>query len=108
MSLTYEKLFSVLQKVGFSFSSIEEMKTMKGYLISRNCLLYKDNYDEIADLFPRLKQMVDVNQKYPLLNLLQKILNVYNFNFKPICKFSGYDENGDKKYDRYFFVNRRV
>ena len=44
MSLTYEKLFSVLQKVGFSFSSIEEMKTMKGYLISRNCLLYKDNY----------------------------------------------------------------
>lgn len=106
MSLTYEKLHSVLEKVGVSFNSIEELKTMKGYIISRELLLYKEKYDEIADLFPRLKQSVNRNKKNPLLYLLQKILYLYNFSFKPVRKLNGTDEKGLKKYQRFFLIER--
>lgn len=106
MSLTYEKLYSVLEKVGISFSSIEELKTMKGYIISRELLRYKENYDEIANLFPRLKHSVDENKKNPLLYLLQKILYLYKLSFKPVRKLNGTDEKGLKKYQRFFLIER--
>ena len=53
---SYETFFLILKKIGFSISSIGELKNMDGYLIPRKCLLYKEKYDEIADLVPNLKK----------------------------------------------------
>jgi hypothetical protein len=114
-----DTFFTVLKKVGFTISSIEELQNMEGFLIPRECLLYKGDYDEIANLVPELKKKFSstrltslhknaiVNQKWPLLNLLRQILNVYGFYMKPLRKSNGYDENGVKQYERFFLIERK-
>jgi hypothetical protein len=111
--------FSILKKIGFKISSIEELQNMEGFLIPRQCLLYKGDYDEIADLVPELKKKFSskhltslhknakISQKWPLLNLLRQILNEYGFHMKPLRKSDGYDENGVKKYERFFLIERK-
>ena len=51
-----DTFFIILKKLGFTIASIEELKTMDGFLIPRECLLYKQDYDEIANLVPQLKK----------------------------------------------------
>jgi hypothetical protein len=114
-----DTFFIILKKLGFTIASIEELKTMDGFLIPRECLLYKQDYDEIANLVPQLKKKFSSskmtslhknasnNQKWPLLNLLRQLLNVHGFNMKPLRKSDGYDENGVKKYERFFLIERR-
>jgi hypothetical protein len=111
--------FTILNKLGVKISSIEELQNMEGFLLPRECLLYKGDYDEIADLVPELKKKFSstrltslhknaiVNQKWPLLNLLRQILNVYGFHMKPLRKSDGYDENGVKQYERFFLIERK-
>jgi hypothetical protein len=82
-------------------------------------LALEQDYDEIANLVPQLKKKFSSskmtslhknasnNQKWPLLNLLRQLLNVYGFNMKPLRKSDGYDENGVKKYERFFLIERR-
>ena len=114
-----DTFFIILKKLGFVISSIEELKTMDGFLIPRECLLYKQDYDEIANLVPKLKKKFSSSkltslhknasnqQKWPLLNLLRQLLNAHGFDMKPLRKSDGYDENGVKKYERFFLIERR-
>ena len=114
-----DTFFIILKKLGFNISSMEELKIIDGYLIPRESLLYKQDYDEIANLIPQLKKKFNsskltslhknagVNQKWPLLNLLRQLLNVHGFDMKPLRKSDGYDENGVKKYERFFLIERR-
>ena len=114
-----DTFFIILKKLGFTIASVEELKTMDGFLIPRECLLYKQDYDEIADLVPQLKKKfssskltslhknASTQQKWPLLNLLRQLLNVHGFDMKPLRKSDGYDENGVKKYERFFLIERR-
>ena len=111
--------FLILKKVGFSINSLEELESMDGYLIPRDCLLYKEGYDEIADLVPELKKQfssshltslhknAQISQKWPLLNLIRQLLNAHGFVMKPLRKSNGYDENGVKKYERFFLIERK-
>jgi len=114
-----DTFFIILKKLGFTVSSVEELQTMNGFLIPRDCLLYKQDYDEIANLVPSLKKQFSssrltslhknacVNQKWPLLNLLRQLLSVHGFIMKPLRKSDGYDENGVKKYERFFLIERK-
>jgi hypothetical protein len=114
-----DTFFIILKKLGFTISSVGELESMEGFLIPRDCLLYKQDYDEIADLVPHLKKQFSstqltslhknakVNQKWPLLNLLRQLLNVYGFVMKPLRKSDGYDEDGVKKYERFFLIERK-
>jgi len=49
-----------------------------------------------------LQKGADKNQKWPLLNLVRQILNVYGYKMIPIRKCDGYTLDGIKKFKRYF------
>ena len=54
-----------------------------------------------------LQKNSDCKQKFPLLNLVRQILNVYGYKMTPIKKSNGY-VNGTKKYIRYFLINKKI
>jgi len=49
-----------------------------------------------------LQKGADKTQKWPLLNLVRQILNVYGYKMIPIRKSDGYTPDGIKKFKRYF------
>ena len=51
-----------------------------------------------------LQQTATKNQKWPLLNLVRQVLKGLNYNLIPIRKSDGYDEDGKKKYKRFFVI----
>ena len=107
--LNYEKIIkifymdeeskSVLKVVGFEF---DELKDVEGSIIPREVLLSDNKYDEVKKLIPELKKNysssfmtslqknADKSQKFPLINLVRQILNVYDYKMEPIRKSDGY------------------
>ena len=73
----------------------------------------------IKDVIPKLKnhysstfmtclqKNADKLQKWPLLNLVRQILNVYGYKMNPIRKCDGYTVDGIKKFKRYFQVIKK-
>jgi uncharacterized protein YihD (DUF1040 family) len=111
-----EESISVLKLIGFEF---EELKDIDGLIIPREVLLSDNKYDEIKKLIPELKKNysssfmtslqknADKSQKWPLLNLVRQILNVYHYKMEPIRKSDGYTLEGIKKYKRYFQIKKK-
>jgi len=54
-----------------------------------------------------LQKGADKTQKWPLLNLVRQILNVYGYKMVPIRKSDGYTADGIKKFKRYFQVIKK-
>jgi hypothetical protein len=54
-----------------------------------------------------LQKGADKTQKWPLLNLVRQILNVYGYKMIPIRKSDGYTPDGIKKFKRYFQVIKK-
>lgn len=54
-----------------------------------------------------LQKGAEKNQKWPLLNLVRQILNVYGYKMIPIRKCDGYTLDGIKKFKRYFQVVKK-
>ena len=54
-----------------------------------------------------LHKNADKSQKWPLLNLIRQILNVYGYKMYPIRKADGYTLEGIKKYKRYFQIQSK-
>jgi hypothetical protein len=54
-----------------------------------------------------LQKGADKTQKWPLLNLVRQILNVYGYKMYPIRKADGYTLEGIKKYKRYFQIQSK-
>lgn len=106
---------TLLKIVGFKFNTLEDLV---GYTILRNELLSDTKYEQAKLLIPKLKNKysstfmtslqknADMNQKWPLLNLVRQIFNVYRFKMIPIRKSNGYTLDGVKKYNRYFKIER--
>jgi hypothetical protein len=88
-------------------------------LILRDSLLsdkiYKSIETEIVELrktlssssLTSLQKGADKSQKWPLLNLVRQILNVYGYKMIPIRKSDGYTADGIKKFKRYFQVIKK-
>jgi len=88
-------------------------------LILRDSLLsdkiYKSIEPEIVELrktlssssLTSLQKGADKSQKWPLLNLVRQILNVYGYKMFPIRKSDGYTPDGIKKFKRYFQVIKK-
>ena len=55
-----------------------------------------------------LQKGADKTQKWPLLNLVRQILNVYGYKMIPIRKCDGYTLDGIKKFKRYFQVVKKI
>jgi hypothetical protein len=55
-----------------------------------------------------LQKDAEKNQKWPLLNLVRQILNVYGYKMVPVRKCDGYTLDGIKKFKRYFQVIKKI
>lgn len=111
-----EESKEILKIIGINYETLNDLNNM---LIIREQLLSDSKYDEIKKLIPQLKKNfsssfmtslqknADKEQKWPLLNLVRQILNVYNYKMDPIRKSDGYTLEGVKKYKRYFKIRKK-
>ena len=109
---------NILVKVGIEFN--EEEQVIEDQMILRDPFLNDDLYKTLKDQFPELKQIFSSslltslhkeagkNQKWPLLNLVRQIINVYGYNMKPIRKSDGYTADGVKKFKRFFQIIKKI
>jgi len=98
--------------------NVEKIEDFEGLFIPREQLLCDLKYNEIKKLIPDLKKIysssfmtslqknADKCQKWPLLNLVRQILNIYKYKMLPIRKSDGYTLDGIKKYKRFFLITR--
>ena len=47
-------------------------------------------------------------QKWPLLNLVRQILKTNDYKMTPRRKSNGYDDDGKKKYLRFFLIEKII
>jgi hypothetical protein len=106
----------ILNIIGINFETISELEN---FFIPREILLSDLKYEEIKKLIPDLKKKfsssfmtslqknAEKEQKWPLLNLVRQILNVYNYKMEPIRKSDGYTLEGVKKYKRFFQIIKK-
>jgi hypothetical protein len=107
----------ILKNVGIEF---ENLIDLNGLFIPRELLLSDNKYDEIKKLIPELKKnyssslmtslqkTAEMTQKWPLLNLVRQILNIYNYKMEPVRKADGYTLEGIKKYKRFFLIKKKI
>ena len=112
-----ETCMEICHSTGIQFNNLDEID---GLFIPREQLLSQTKYEDIRKLIPELKNIFSSSymtclqesagkgQKWPLLNLVRQILNVYKFDMIPIRKSDGYTLEGVKKYKRFFHIIRRV
>ena len=112
-----EESKSILKIIGIEFNHFDDLN---GLTILREQLLSDAKYEEVKHFLPELKKTysssfmtslqknADKSQKWPLLNLVRQILNVYDYKMDPIRKSDGYTLEGVKKYKRYFLINKNV
>jgi hypothetical protein len=110
-----ENIQTILNTIGINFESIDDLND---FFIPREQLLSDLKYEEIKKLIPDLKKKfsssfmtslqknAEKEQKWPLLNLVRQILNVYNYKMEPIRKSDGYTLEGVKKYKRFFQIKK--
>ena len=111
-----EESKSILKIIGIEFNHFDDLN---GLTILREQLLSDTKYEEVKQFLPELKKTysssfmtslqknADKSQKWPLLNLVRQILNVYDYKMDPIRKSDGYTLEGIKKYKRYFLINKK-
>lgn len=108
-----ENILTFLKKCNLIKENEEELE---GLVILRETLLSKEKYEEIKEHINELKKIHSSsaltslqstalkNQKWPLLNLIRQILRVNGYLMKPHRQSNGYDDDGRKKYIRYFII----
>jgi len=108
-----EVVRQILIKAGIHFTVVEELN---GLCIPREQLLNDFVYELIKPQIPELKTVLSstlltslqkeakIKQKWPLLNLVRQLLNVYGFQMRPIRKSNGYTKEGVKKFKRFFLI----
>lgn len=106
----------ILKKSGIEIETLNELNNL---FISRETLLSDVTYEEIKKLIPDLKKTyssslmtslqktAEKTQKWPLLNLVRQILNIYSYKMEPVRKADGYTVEGVKKYKRFFIIKNK-
>jgi hypothetical protein len=87
--------------------------------IKRDKLVEMELYEKMSQAIDKLKNKFSTSsitslhnsakqkQKWPLLNLIRQLLKINGFIMKPFRKSAGYSSDGKKKYDRYFYVEKK-
>ena len=97
---------------------LEDETQLEGQLIPRDMLLSSNTYQEVkaeiavlkkkfsSSALTSLQSGAQKEQKWPLLNLVRQILRVCNYKMEPVRRSDGYDDEGKKKYKRFFLVKK--
>ena len=97
---------------------LDDETQLEGQLIPRDILLSKNTYEEVkaeidvlkkkfsSSALTSLQSGAQKEQKWPLLNLVRQILRVCNYKMEPVRRSDGYDDEGKKKYKRFFLVKK--
>jgi uncharacterized protein YihD (DUF1040 family) len=111
-----DKIKDIFKTIGFEFNEVNELN---GQIITRELLISHSKYDEIklnipdlkkkysSSLMTSLQKNANILQKWPLLNFVRQILNIYGYKMEPIRKSHGYTLEGIKKYKRYFLIKKK-
>ena len=106
-------VIEILTMIGIKCDSIA---SLNGQMIPRDILLDTSKYEEIQEKVGELKKYLSSSsltalqntaglvQKWPVLNLARQILKTYHLAMDPIRKSDGYDQDGKKKYRRFFII----
>lgn len=109
-------LLEILEKLNIICNSEE----LEGYMIDRKLLLNNVLYKKIYEEIPKIKiilssskynsvhTVAEEKQKWPLINLLRQLLKQYNYTLSPKRISDGYDEDGKKKYKRFFIIKKNI
>ena len=110
-----EKLIAFLNKCGIVF---EQFEHLNGLIITRETFVSEEKYNTVKPEIMKIKTIFSSssltclqtdapkNQKWPLLNLVRQILKALDYTMKPMRKSAGYNENGQKKYNRFFKIEK--
>ena len=111
-----ELIYNFLHKCNFVFDKIEQLD---GMMIPREMLLCQKKYNDLSMNILELKKMFSSSmltslqtnapkkQKWPLLNLVRQILRTNDYAMEPKRKSNGYDDDGKKKYLRFFIIHKK-
>jgi len=100
----------ILEELGIEIEKIENHE------IDRDFFLDMHKYDTIqkyivslkkefsSSFLTSLQENARIKQKFPLLNLVRQILNVYGYKMEPLRKCDGYTVDKKKKFKRYFLI----
>jgi len=93
-----------------------EIEKIENHEIDRDFFLDMHKYDTIqkyivslkkefsSSFLTSLQENARIKQKFPLLNLVRQILNVYGYKMEPLRKCDGYTVDKKKKFKRYFLI----
>ena len=94
----------------------DSISSLNGQTIPREQFLDTSKYEQIQEKLCELKKYLSSSsltslqntaglmQKWPILNLTRQLLKTYHYGMEPIRKSDGYDQDGKKKYRRYFII----
>lgn len=97
----------------------EDFNHLDGMLIPREMLIDQKKYENVKEHVSKLKQVFSssaltslqkdakTKQKWPLLNLVRQILRTNDYAMEPKRKSNGYDDDGKKKYLRFFIIHKK-
>ena len=106
----------ILENSGIHFENEDELN---GMLIPREQFLDITKYEGVKSQIPELKKIfssslltslhktAELQQKWPLLNLVRQILAMYGYHLVPVRKSDGYTLDGVKKFKRYFQIEKK-
>ena len=113
LSMSTEKCVSkkVLEELGINID-IENNEILIERTVFLDPIKYESLEKYLVDLkkemsssfLTSLQDNAQLKQRWPLLNLVRQILNVYHFEMKPIRKSDGYTEDGKKRFKRFFLI----
>ena len=105
----------ILIETGIHFNE-EEIED--NFMVEREAFLDNEKYKKLKDRIPKLKELfsssyltalqenAELEQRWPLLNLVRQLLHMYNYKMEPIRKSNGYTKDGVKKFKRYFLISK--
>jgi hypothetical protein len=111
-----DEMKDIFKNIGIECNDFSELN---GQIIPREQLLSDSKYDEIklqipclkkkysSSLITSLQKNADILQKWPLLNFVRQILNIYGYTMEPVRKSDDYTLEGVKKYKRYFIIKKK-
>lgn len=97
----------------------KDFNHLDGMLIPREMLLDQKKYETVKEHISSLKEVFSsssltalqkdakTKQKWPLLNLVRQILKTNDYGMEPKRKSNGYDDDGKKKYLRFFIIYKK-